>query len=113
VAAGGGKWAAPALMGMNLLISMLHAPYVGSFSGFSRPWRHLEQLVQDVQVREMGFGSGYIMTGRVPDPARPVPVTRTQGRQVPRPAGQRRPDPRARPPARPGGKPVRPVVAIA
>ena len=71
VAAGGGKWAAPALWGMNLLISMLHAPYVGSFSGFSRPWRHLEQLVEDVQVREMGFGSGYIMTGRVPGPAGP------------------------------------------
>ena len=104
VAAGGGKWAAPALMGMNLLVSMLHAPYVGSFSGFSRPWRHLEQLVEDVQVREMGFGSGYIMTGRVPGPARPVPVTRTQGRQVPRPAGHRRPDPRARPPARPASR---------
>jgi hypothetical protein len=104
VAAGGGKWAAPALMGMNLLISMLHAPYVGSFSGFSRPWRHLEQLVEDVQVREMGFGSGYIMTGRVPGPARPVTVTRTQGRQVRRPAGHRRPDPRARPPARPASR---------
>ena len=100
VAAGGGKWAAPALMGMNLLISMLHAPYVGSFSGFSRPWRHLEQLVEDVQVREMGFGSGYIMTGRVPGPARPVTVTRTQRR----PAGHRRPDPRARPPARPASR---------
>ncbi len=78
-AGGGGKWAASALMGMNLLTSMLHAPYVGSFSGFSRPWRHLEQLVEDVQVREMGFGSGYIMTGRVPGPARPVTATRTQG----------------------------------
>jgi demethylmenaquinone methyltransferase/2-methoxy-6-polyprenyl-1,4-benzoquinol methylase len=65
VAAGGGKWAAPLLMGMNLMVSMLHAPYVRSFSGFSRPWRHLEQLVEDVQVREMGLGSGYIMTGRV------------------------------------------------
>ena len=93
-----------ALMGMNLLISMLHAPYVGSFSGFSRPWRHLEQLVEDVQVREMGFGSGYIMTGRVPGPARPVTVTRTQGGQVRRPAGHRRPDPRARPPARPASR---------
>ena len=72
-AAGAGDHARPrlALMGMNLLVSMLHAPYVGSFSGFSRPWRHLEQLVEDVQVREMGFGSGYIMTGRVPGPARP------------------------------------------
>ncbi len=66
-------------MGMNLLVSMLHAPYVGSFSGFSRPWRHLEQLVEDVQVRETGFGSGYIMTGRVPGPARPVRVTPDAG----------------------------------
>ncbi|MGO9779550.1 MAG: hypothetical protein ACLPQY_07210, partial [Streptosporangiaceae bacterium] len=49
------------------------------FSGFSRPWRHLEQLVEDVQVREMGFGSGYIMTGRVPGPARPVRVTPDAG----------------------------------
>ena len=70
---------------MNLLISMLHAPYVGSFSGFSRPWHHLAQLVEDVQVREMGFGSGYIMTGRAPGPARPVPGTRTQGLRVPGP----------------------------
>jgi len=70
VAAGGGKLATPALMGMNLLISMLHAPYVRSFSGFSRPWQHLEPLVEDIHVREMGFGSGYIMTGHVP--ARPV-----------------------------------------
>ena len=58
VAAGGGKWAAPALMGMNLLISMLHAPYVGSFGGFSRPWRHLEQLVEDVQVRGWASAAG-------------------------------------------------------
>jgi SAM-dependent methyltransferase len=70
VAAGGGKWAAPVLVGVNLLVSMLHAPYVRSFSGFGRPWRHLEPLVEDVRVREMGFGCGYIMTGRTPRPAR-------------------------------------------
>jgi hypothetical protein len=100
VAAGGGKWATPALMGMNLLISVMHAPYVGSFSGFSRPWRHLEQLVEDVQVREVGLGSGYIMTGRVPGPAGHPDA----GPQVPRPAGHRRPDPRARPLARPASR---------
>jgi len=94
VAAGGGKWATPALMGMNLLIGVMHAPYVGSFSGFSRPWRHLEQLVEDVQVREMGFGSGYIMTGRVPGPA-----------------GHRRPDSRARPLARPAWRATWPAAA--
>jgi demethylmenaquinone methyltransferase/2-methoxy-6-polyprenyl-1,4-benzoquinol methylase len=66
VAAGGGKWAAPVMLGMNLLVRTLHAPYVRSFSGFGRPWSHLEQLVEDVQVREMAFGSGYVMTGHTP-----------------------------------------------
>jgi SAM-dependent methyltransferase len=66
VAAGGGKWAAPMMVAMNSMVSMLHAPYVRSFSGFDRPWRHLEQMVEDVQVREMAFGSGYVMTGRTP-----------------------------------------------
>ena len=66
VAAGGGKWAAPMMVAANWLVSTLHAPYVRSFSGFDRPWRHLEQMVEDVRVREMAFGSGYIMTGRAP-----------------------------------------------
>lgn len=66
VAAGGGKWAAPWLVGVNLQVSVLHAPYVRSFSGFGRPWRYLEQLLEDVYVREMAFGSGYVMTGHTP-----------------------------------------------
>lgn len=39
---------------------------VRSFDGFDRPWRHLERLTEDVRVREMAFGGGYIMTGRTP-----------------------------------------------
>jgi 16S rRNA G1207 methylase RsmC len=66
VAAGGGKWAAPIMVAANMMTSMLHAPYVRSFSGFDRPWGHLEQLVEDVSVREMAFGNGYVMTGRIP-----------------------------------------------
>jgi SAM-dependent methyltransferase len=66
VAAGGGKWAPPMMVGVNLLVSTLHAPYVRSFSGFDRPWRHLEQLIEDVHVRETAFGTGYIMTGHKP-----------------------------------------------
>jgi ubiquinone/menaquinone biosynthesis C-methylase UbiE len=66
VAAGGGKWAPPVMVAVNMLVSMLHAPYVRSFSGFDRPWRHLEQLVEDVQVQELAFGSGYVMTGHKP-----------------------------------------------
>ena len=68
VAAGGGKWAAPIMMAANMVTRMLHAPYVRSFSGFDRPWGHLEQLVEDVRVREMAFGNGYVMTGRMPAP---------------------------------------------
>jgi hypothetical protein len=66
VAAGGGKWAAPAMVAVNWMVRSLHAPYVRSFSGFDRPWDHLEQLVEDVSVRELAFGSGYVMTGRTP-----------------------------------------------
>jgi trans-aconitate methyltransferase len=66
VAAGGGKWAAPMMVALNAMVGALHDPYVRSFSGFDRPWRHLERLVEDVQVREMAFGSGYVMTGRTP-----------------------------------------------
>ncbi len=63
VAAGGGKWASPWLVGENLQARVLHAPYVRSFEGFDRPWRHLERLIEDVQIRELALGSGYIMTG--------------------------------------------------
>jgi len=66
VAAGGGKWAAPLMVAVNSTVRMLHAPYVRDFSGFDRPWRYLEHLVEDVQVREMAFGGGYVMTGHTP-----------------------------------------------
>ncbi len=71
VAAGGGKWAAPWMLAVNLLARMLHAPYVRSFEGFDRPWHHLEQLIEDVHVRELAFGSGYILTGRSSRSRRP------------------------------------------
>jgi hypothetical protein len=41
----------------------MHGPYVRSFEGFGRPWSHLEQLIEDVHVRQVTFGTGYIMTG--------------------------------------------------
>ena len=66
VAAVGGKWAAPWMMAVNMPVTMLHAPYVRSFEGFQRPWHHLEQLLEDVQVRELALGSGYVLTGQAP-----------------------------------------------
>jgi len=64
VAAGGGKWAAPVMVAMNWMIRSLHAPYVRSFTGFDRPWSHLEKMVEEVSVRELAYGGGYVMTGR-------------------------------------------------
>ncbi len=66
VAAGGGKWAASWLVGVNLQARMLHAPFVRSFEGFGRPWSHLEQMIEDVHIRELALGSGYIVTGQAP-----------------------------------------------
>jgi demethylmenaquinone methyltransferase/2-methoxy-6-polyprenyl-1,4-benzoquinol methylase len=66
VAAGGGKWAPPLMVAVNMQVRMLHAPYVRSFDGFDRPWNHLGQLIEGIHVDEMAFGGGYIVTGRVP-----------------------------------------------
>jgi len=56
------------MVAVNSLVRMLHAPYVRSFSGFDRPWRYLEHLVEDVRIREMAFGTGYLITGHTPTP---------------------------------------------
>ena len=66
VAAGGGKWAPPLMVAVNMQVRMLHAPYVRSFDGFDRPWHRLEQLIDGVQVRETAFGGGFILTGQAP-----------------------------------------------
>jgi demethylmenaquinone methyltransferase/2-methoxy-6-polyprenyl-1,4-benzoquinol methylase len=66
VAAGGGKWASWAMMALNVQLRILHAPYVRNFSGFGRPWNHLEELVEDIHVREVALGTGYILTGQAP-----------------------------------------------
>jgi hypothetical protein len=57
---------------LNLQVRMLHAPYVRSFSGFGRPWNHLEELIEDIDVREVALGSGYIVTGHAPGPSAAV-----------------------------------------
>ncbi len=86
VAAGGGKWAAPWMVPVNLQARVLHAPFVRSFEGFDRPWNHLEQLIEDVHVREVAFGSGFILTGRRRRPPRSAsPAVAGRGRVAPRP----------------------------
>jgi SAM-dependent methyltransferase len=66
VAAGGGKWADPWMVALNLQVRALHAPYVADFEGFDRPWRHLERRIDNLRVHELAFGSGYVAAGRSP-----------------------------------------------
>jgi ubiquinone/menaquinone biosynthesis C-methylase UbiE len=64
VVAGGGKWADPWLVALNLQVRALHAPYVTDFEGFDRPWRHLERLIHDLHVDDLAFGTGFVAAGR-------------------------------------------------
>jgi SAM-dependent methyltransferase len=64
VCAGGGKWAASWMVALNMRVRALHAPYLSTFEGFDRPWSHLEHLLDQVRVRELAWGSGFVATGR-------------------------------------------------
>ena len=67
--------------GLNLQVRMMHAPYVRSFAGLGRRWNHLEELIEDIDVREVAFGSGYIVTGQAPGPGTAVPARTPPGRE--------------------------------
>jgi len=64
VAAGGGKWAAPWLIPLNMFTYALHEPYIRDFHGFDRPWRLLKEFVDDFSVSEIACGTGYLAVGR-------------------------------------------------
>jgi SAM-dependent methyltransferase len=66
VVAGGGKLASAWMGALNLQVMALHRPYVRSFEGFSRPWARLAEVLDDVEVTEFAFGTGYVAVGRVP-----------------------------------------------
>jgi demethylmenaquinone methyltransferase/2-methoxy-6-polyprenyl-1,4-benzoquinol methylase len=66
VVAGGGKWAPDYAFALNVVIRATHAPFVGDFAGFDRPWARLADHVEDLEVREVAMGGGYLATGRVP-----------------------------------------------
>jgi len=74
VASGGGKWAPPWMVGLNLLVHQLHRPYVDSFDGFDRPWTQLERCIDELRVLDVAWGSAYLAVGRTaatPPPAPP------------------------------------------
>ena len=82
-----GPWA---MMALNMQVRAMHTPYVRSFNGFGRPWNHLEELIEDIHVREVALGSGYILTGQGPQPTRRRPKRKTPVLATTRPGGKRR-----------------------
>lgn len=66
VSAVGGRWAHPCLVAFNLMIRALHAPYIGDFAGFERPWALLARGLGDLQVDDIAGGGGYCLLGHTP-----------------------------------------------
>ncbi|MGH3920189.1 MAG: class I SAM-dependent DNA methyltransferase [Pseudonocardiaceae bacterium] len=67
VGAAGGKWPDPWLVPLSALVAAVHAPFVRDFTGFDRPWRYLAELIDDLRVTEVAFGTGFLTLGRTPD----------------------------------------------
>jgi hypothetical protein len=76
VAATGGKWAAPWLWPLNLLAVQLQAPFVSSFDGFDRPWRHLAAYCSELAVRPIAWGIGFLATGTAAGMIPPLTASR-------------------------------------
>ena len=64
VATAGGRFGPRWMVGPNLLVRAAHSPYVRSFDGFDRPWRHLAELIPDLKVTTIALGVGYRAIGR-------------------------------------------------
>jgi SAM-dependent methyltransferase len=65
VVATGGRWLPPLLVLPNLMLSLIHAPYVHDFRGFDRPWLVLARRLATSQVIDLAGGTGYLLRGRV------------------------------------------------
>lgn len=69
IVASGGKWAPAWKVALNFYLLSVHQPFVRSFEGFDRPWRLLDEFVEDLTVDDVAFGGGYLALGHVPTDA--------------------------------------------
>ena len=68
VAAGGWKWPSRWLWPLRGLVTALNRPDVTNFTGFDRPWQVLAKHVSQMQLSEVGFGTGYLARAYTPTP---------------------------------------------
>jgi hypothetical protein len=64
VVSAGGKWAPWWAFPVSIFMWRISRRYITTFEGFGRPWNHLERYVQELRVRSVLFGGGYIAWGR-------------------------------------------------
>jgi SAM-dependent methyltransferase len=65
VAAGGGKYGPPWMVGLNMMVFATHRPYVRDFEGFDQPWTWLQRYVDSFRLNDLT--SGYVALGRAPE----------------------------------------------
>jgi SAM-dependent methyltransferase len=63
IAAGGGKWAPPWMVGVNLMVRATHDPFVADFEGFSDPLAVVRRSIRDLKVVDLT--GGYLAVGQV------------------------------------------------
>ena len=54
------RWLEP----VNALVRRMNAPYMTTFAGLRRPWRHLAEYIPDLRVRSALWGAAYVACGR-------------------------------------------------
>jgi ubiquinone/menaquinone biosynthesis C-methylase UbiE len=69
VAAVGPKFARGLLASatVNVGVRMIARPFVTTFEGLDRPWRHLEGYVDEMLVEPLALGGAYVAWGRIPE----------------------------------------------
>jgi ubiquinone/menaquinone biosynthesis C-methylase UbiE len=60
------QWAPRWLLPVNAAVWIGARRYVTTFDGFDRPFRRLEERLEDVRVERAWLGSMYVVSGRVP-----------------------------------------------
>lgn len=63
IAVGGMKFAPGRAPVRNRVIRTLASPYVTTFEGYDRPWLHVAELVEDLEVEETWLGAAYLAWG--------------------------------------------------
>jgi ubiquinone/menaquinone biosynthesis C-methylase UbiE len=57
----GARWNLP----VNLVVRRIARPYITTYAGLDRPWRHLERHIDDLRHRDLALGGSYVAWGRV------------------------------------------------